>query len=148
MHINKEKKVVSHPPILANGCVISISLCYLGVAGMPLFLALSLSPILSIQVPQLKRFPPWTKPVAGSTLITTLNPRRKNNTLTWGDKWSPQHSNLFNTFLCFSIFCVFDRPMAITVMCTGGDLSESEFLLLSIAFKCLLVANVLQLCQR
>lgn len=50
------------------------SLCYLGVAGMPLFRALSLSPILSIHVPQLKRFPPLTKPVAGSTRATTLNP--------------------------------------------------------------------------
>lgn len=48
--------------------------CYLGVAGMPLFLALSLSPILSIHVPQLKRFPPLTKPVARSTLMFTLNP--------------------------------------------------------------------------
>lgn len=52
------------------------SLCYLGVAGMPLFLALSLSPILSIHVPQLKRFPPLTKPVAGSTRATTLNPAK------------------------------------------------------------------------
>lgn len=41
---------------------------------MPLFLALSLSPILSIQVPQLKRLPPLTKPVARSTLMFTLNP--------------------------------------------------------------------------
>lgn len=47
---------------------------YRGVAGMPLFLALSLSPILSIQVPQLKRFPPLTKPVLGSTLAVTVNP--------------------------------------------------------------------------
>lgn len=44
---------------------------------MPLFLALSLSPILSIHVPQLKRFPPLTKPVAGSTLAATLKPGRK-----------------------------------------------------------------------
>lgn len=41
---------------------------------MPLFLALSLSPILSIHVPQLKRFPPLTKPVSGSTLTLTLKP--------------------------------------------------------------------------
>lgn len=51
-----------------------VSVHYRGVAGMPLFLALSLSPILSIQVPQLKRFPPLTKPVLGSTRAVTVNP--------------------------------------------------------------------------
>lgn len=54
--------------------MVCVGVCYLGVAGMPLFLALSLSPILSIHVPQLKRFPPLTKPVARSTLMFTLNP--------------------------------------------------------------------------
>lgn len=41
---------------------------------MPWFPALSLSPILFIHVPQLNRFPPWTKPVSGSTFASTLNP--------------------------------------------------------------------------
>lgn len=44
------------------------------MAGTPLLWALSLSPILSIHVPQLKRFPPKTKPVSGLTLTCTLNP--------------------------------------------------------------------------
>lgn len=48
----------------------------LGVAGIPLLRALSLSPILSIQVPQLNRFPPYTKPVSGFTLATMLKPEK------------------------------------------------------------------------
>lgn len=70
--------------------------CYLGVAGMPLFLALSLSPILSIQVPQLKRFPPLTKPVAGSTLTVTLNPEKeREKAQTTADTHTHTHSSTF-----------------------------------------------------
>lgn len=64
---------------------------------MPLFLALSLSPILSIQVPQLKRFPPVTKPVAGSTLATTLNPveGKKRRKLMFESSVDTEPSSLF-----------------------------------------------------
>lgn len=51
----------------------------LGVAGIPLLRALSLSPILSIQVPQLNWFPPYTKPVSGFTLATILKPEKVHN---------------------------------------------------------------------
>lgn len=47
---------------------------YLGVAGLPLFPALPLEPILSIQVPQLCWLPPYTNPVFQLIPASTLNP--------------------------------------------------------------------------
>lgn len=55
----------------------------LGVAGIPLLRAFSLSPILSIQVPQLNRFPPYTKPVSGFTLATILKPEKVHKKKKW-----------------------------------------------------------------
>lgn len=87
------------------------SKCYLGVAGMPLFLALSLSPILSIHVPQLKRFPPLTKPVAGSTLTNTLKPETGGSRRVIGGLfcsyplWQTQTDWVWpSSFMCMSIF--------------------------------------------
>lgn len=51
----------------------------LGVAGWPLLPALSELPILSIQVPQLYSFPPYTKPVSRFTPISLSKPENKNN---------------------------------------------------------------------
>ena len=48
---------------------------YLGVAGLPLFPALSEPPILSIQVPQLNSLPPYTNPLSQWIPASTVKPK-------------------------------------------------------------------------